>query len=263
MQKQGFALSVEELALGFSLLDEAQKAHDLMVAQLGEMTPEEARARLLAASHGLLARGLLSIGEEGKIHLEPSLERMVRALIAPTFSLQYSRAYRDAKFVLAYHFTNGLVLAHWLEGGVVHRIIEVEKREAVVEGGMDFFNVAGAASFRCPPTEIPYDVMGQIKDEDDPAIVLRRLAEGGVEKTTREMLAEDVERTEYRGSILRVEYDEDKPSRSDQGLLVLRGRERLWLFRVAQKGDKPFVVILPGTEEVFRKEVEALIEGGS
>lgn len=262
MQEQEFALSVEELALGFSLLDAAQKAHDLMVAQLGEMTPEEARARLLAASHGLLARGWLSIDEEGKIRLEPSLERMVRALIAPTFSLQYSRAYRDAtKFVLVYHFINGLVLAHWAEGGIVHRIKEVAGKEAAIQGGIDFFNVAEAASFTCSPSEVPYDVMRQIKDEGDPAVVLQRLAEEGVEQATRAMLAEDIKNPVYRGSILRVEYEE-RP-RSDEGLLVLRGPERLWLFRIVHKGDKPFVIILPGTEEVFRKEVGALLESGS
>ncbi len=259
MSTMEFALSVEELAVSLNLIGEARMGHGLMVAQLGAMGREEARARLLAAGHTLLARRLLTVGEQGEITLAPTLEQTVRALANAAFSIRFSRAYRDAELALVYHFANGFVVAQWLEGGVVHRIAEVEGAETVVEGGMGFFQVAKATPFTCPPLEVPYERLSEVKGESDLMIIRRQVAEMGLEGTAGEMLTEDLSKAEYRGTILRVEYGEDRTPYSDRGILVLRGPERLWLFRILPREGEPSVLILPGAEETFRREVRRLV----
>jgi hypothetical protein len=87
----------------------------------------------------------------------------------------------------------------------------------------------------------------------------RRLEQAGAPQETRKLFIEDLHESRYRGSILRVEYDTNNTPRSDRGLLVLRGIERLWLLRTFQQNDKAFVTVLPGTESIFRQEVSELL----
>jgi hypothetical protein len=66
-------------------------------------------------------------------------------------------------------------------------------------------------------------------------------------------------RLDNQGSALRVEYGEDNVPKSDEGLLTLRGPERLWLLRPFDRDGERYVTLLPGTEEVFRQEVSAIL----
>jgi len=259
MANDDFLLSVEEVALAMSIVGQPEMAHNLMAAQLGEMQQEEARARLLAAGHSLMARRWLTMDAQGTMHLAEPLGRVARVLSRADFSVRYSRSHRNADFSLSFHFGEGGIFAHRIEQGVVHHITEVQDTDAVIRGGLTFFEMAQVRPFTCPSAEIPYSLLDEIKDEEDTSSILRRLEETGVPEETRTLLAEDLRGVQYRGSILRVEYGEDNLPRSDHGLLVLRGPERLWLLRpLIWEGDLS-VALLPGTEEAFRQEVAALL----
>jgi len=86
-----FVLTTEELSLSFSLLGQPEAGRSLMVTQLGEMSEAEARARLMAAGHSLIARGGMALGPEGPV-LNEDLARAVGLLLQADFSIRYSRA---------------------------------------------------------------------------------------------------------------------------------------------------------------------------
>jgi hypothetical protein len=86
-----FVLTTEELSLSFSLLGQPEAGRSLMVTQLGEMSEAEARARLMAAGHSLIARGGMALGPEGPV-LNEDLARAVGLLLRADFSVRYSRA---------------------------------------------------------------------------------------------------------------------------------------------------------------------------
>lgn len=259
MGRNDFLLSVEEVALAMSLVGQPEVAHNLMVSQLGAMKQEEARVRLLTAGHSLIARGWLTMDARGTMHLADSLARIACVLSRADFSIRYSRAHRNADLSLSFHFGEDGIFAHRVEQGVVHHITEVQGTDAVIQGGLEFFDLLQARSFTCPSTRIPNSLLDEIKDERDVSSILRRLEEAGVPEATRTLLAEDLCGAQYRGSILRVEYGEDNAPRSDHGLLVLRGPERVWLLHPLTQERETSVSFLPGTEQAFRQEVTALL----
>lgn len=259
MERSDFCLSVEEVALAVSMAGQPEVAHGLMMAQLGTMPQEEVRARLRAAGHSLLARGWLAMDAQGEMHLADPLTRIARVLSRADFSIRYSRSHRNAELALTFHFGEEGIFAHRLEQGVVHHIVEVQDTDAVIQGGLEFYEVANVHPFNVSSVEVPQDVLDAAKDEGHAGPVLKKLKAAGVPEETRTLLAEDLVGVQYRGAILRVEYGEDNTPRSDRGLLVLRGPERLWLMRALVRDGKPAVILLAGTEEIFRREVAALL----
>jgi len=260
MEEAVFSLGVEEVALAMSVVDRPEVAHNLILAQLGEMDRQEVRARLLTAGHSLMARGWLSMGAEGTMHLSDPLARIAHVLTDATFSVRYSRSYESADYSLTFHFGENGIFSHSVEQGVVHSIAEVEGAGAVIEGGLSFFEVSESSPFACEPVEVPSDLLDKVKGKKDLSSILLQLEEAGVVEETRALLAEHVQGTRYRGGIMRVEYDEESAPYSNNGLLVLRGPERLWLLRLNIKDGEDSVTLLPGTEEVFREEVAALLQ---
>ena len=259
MSTNEFFLSVEEVAMTLSIIGQPKEAHALMVAQLGKIGQEEARVRLLTAGHTLMARGYLSLDLEGRAHLSEPLARVVHVLAQADYTIRYNRSYRDADFSLAFHFDAENIFAHRLEQGVVHHITEVSNVEDVIQGGLGFFGIAEVPPFSCPIAEVSRELLDQIKDDPAHAVIHRRLTHAGVPAETCDLLAEDLSNTQYRGSVMRVEYDENNTPVSDRGLLVLRGPERLWLLRPIVREGEQYVTLLPGTRETFRREVTSLL----
>jgi hypothetical protein len=252
-------LGIEDLAFALSAVDESKAAHDLMLAQLGSMSSSEARARLMAAGHSLMARELLTMDDGSKVQLQQPLAEVARVLTHADFMIRYSRAYRDAEFVFSFYFTGGAILAHTIEKGVVHHIYTVDDFQNIVREAFEFFELDDTASFPSPEIEVPYEVFRYIKGSEVPSHILEELAAADVPQETRELLAEDLLVTRFRGSILRVEgLRRDDPA-SDEGILVLRGAERLWLFPTHQKAGEVFVTLKSGSQQNFREEIERLV----
>lgn len=251
------ALAVEEMALIFSLMGRPEAGHALMANQLGEMTEAEARARLLAAGHSLIARGLLALGNEGPI-LESSLARLMEQIARPQFSIRYSRATREAEFALVYHFGPDAVLEHRLEQGVVHHLAEVPDASAVVKGGMLFYEIPQTPSVALPPTPMALQVLMDAKDIEDPAGIEERLRRAGVPDEVRSLLAEDLAHPQYRGGVIRVDYDGQGRPSSERGFLLLRGSQRLWLISPEAR-DAATALLMPATLQSFHQAVMALL----
>ena len=89
MSEGKIGLSFEELALVFSLMGYPQRAHELLLAHLNPLEPEEADARLHAAGHSLIARGLLSLDDEGQMRLDETLQKLTRGLVDCEFTIRF------------------------------------------------------------------------------------------------------------------------------------------------------------------------------
>jgi hypothetical protein len=259
MPNKNFSLSVEEVALVLSMMDRPNEAHNLMITQLGDMDQDEARARLLAAGNSMLARNWLILDQDGTMHLSEDVVPVAYILSDADFSIRYNRSHSNMDVSLSFHFREESIFAHGIEQGVVHHLREVENANDAIQGGESFFKLDQASPFTCSNSEVPYNLLEQIKDEEDFSSILKPLEKFGVPEETRTLLAEDLHEVQYRGSVLRVEYGEDNVPKSDEGLLVLRGPERLWLLRPFDRDGERYVTLLPGTEEVFRQEVSAIL----
>ncbi len=259
MNTDDFILSVEEIALVMSIIGQPQMAHDIMVAQLGAMQKEEAHIRLLTAGHSLLARKWLDIDAEGKMSLVEPLMSWGQILVHADFSIRYSRSSRQADYSFTHHFKENRVLTHIIEQGLLHHITQVSDRKTLLQEGKEFFEVGQTDFVDCPEIEIPQNVLNEIKDEKSKSNIVEKLKSINIPSHLQSVLVEDLSQVRYRGSILRVEYGEEKAPFSERGLLVLRGPSRLWLLRSLKRIEQNFLVLLPGSEPKFEEEIRKLL----
>ena len=253
-----FLLSVEELALAFSALGQPQMAHDVMLAQLGNMSSDEAHARLKTAGHSLLARGWLTLDTEAQLHLTAELQRAVSALVQPDFSLRYSRSQSQGEWLSAFHFTKGMLMAHRVEQGLLHHLVEIQDPTLAIQQGIEFFELAQAVDFEIPESRLSGQFLLMLKDAD-PILAAQHLQTQSLPDQVKRGLLEALQLPRYRGSALRVEYDATRAAHSERGLLILGGSQQTWLFRFNGPDESSPVDILPGTPEVFAQEIQALL----
>ncbi|OQA22270.1 MAG: hypothetical protein BWY63_00912 [Chloroflexi bacterium ADurb.Bin360] len=254
-----FLLSVEELALAFSALGQPQMAHDIMVAQLGNMPADEAHVRLKTAGHSLLARGWLTLDAEARLHLAPDLERAASALVQPVFSLRYHRSQPQGQWSAAFHFLNGAIIAHRVEQGVLHHLVELHDPAAAIQQGVEFFDLARVPAFEAPLNRLSGDILTALKDLDAAALQEQLQAQPSLSNVARQWLSEDLLNSRFRGSALRVVYTADHAPTSERGLLLLGGPQRSWLFRFNGPDAGAPVDVLPGTASQFAQEIRDLL----
>jgi hypothetical protein len=247
-------LSTEELALILAQTGYAEMSKELLAMQLGSQASQaEIQTSMLTAAHGLLASAWLDLDEHGNLVIDPELQRIAGVLAEAALSMRYSRAEQDGDRFVTYHIAESGVFEHIVEYGLIHIITELPHRDAILDAGVNFLEVAEAAPFGAPSFEVPFAVLSELKDERDAGAIRQQLEQGGVPAAAAPLLAEDLAAQQYRGCALRVEYNHEPFS--DHGLLLLRGPQRLWLMRQAAQS----VTLLPGTEESFRREVAALL----
>ncbi len=257
MTTTDFFFGVEELAVVMSVAGSPEMAHSFMVAQLGDMSKEEARARLLSATHSLLARGWVMLGTQGETLLAEPILALAKVLTKSDFSIRLNRSYPTAELLLSFHFSNGSIYSQAIEQGVVHRITCIQDKETVIQKGLEFFEIETLADFGFSPFEVPMALLNEVKNLEY-ALILQKLQEAHVSEPLAEILAADLSSVQYRGGTLRVEYPDQKSPQSEKGFLILRGPERLWLLRLLKKDMEVSVILLPGTKETLSLEMSHL-----
>lgn len=258
MTTEEFLFGIEELAVVMSVAGSPEMAHSFMIAQLGNMPKEEARARLLAATHSLLARGWVTLGTQGETVVTKPILSLAKALTKADFSIRLNRSYPTAELLLNFHFLNEHIYSHTVEQGVVHRITYIQDKDTVIQQGMQFFEMETVEDFTFSPLDLPIALLNEVKNLEY-ALILEKLQEARISKPVVEMLATDLSAVRYRGGTLRVEYPTSKTPQSENGFLILRGPSRLWLFRLLKKDEKVSAVLLPGTRETLSLEIACLL----
>ena len=254
-------LGVEELSLAMSMIGEPEVAKGLLHLALGEMSTEEEKGRLLAAGHSLMARGLLFI-RDGQSHLAGDLRGLLSTLADNDFIIHCNRRkLGSAAQVLAYFVKGTTALEQRVEQQVVYHLSSVSDLEEVVAGGLEFFKVQESEIFCFPDAEVPVSVIDRAKEaaDESPEAILTIFQNSGVPDTLCRLLSEDFQRSEYRGSVIRVERSKEGPLGLNKGFLVLKGAKRTWLFPLILRDGKPYARFLLGTLDNFTHELHQLI----
>jgi hypothetical protein len=261
MSTRTLRLSADELAYSFAQSGRADLAQGILQSTTdAELAAEDVLQRLLAAGHVLLARKLLSIAEDATPLLADDLRWVVNVLVAAPFSLRYTMATVEAQFVLTYHAFASGVVEHTIDQGVVHSITEHMQPREAVNGGVEFFRIAGLQNPLASQGEIAKKLLDEAQASDDVDAARKLLAGATLPSQLYDRLAEDLVHTTYRGTVLRIEYGPKGEPTSDRGLLLLGGVERLWILKPFQRPAGDFVTVIPGSEAIFRREVASLMK---
>jgi hypothetical protein len=250
---------VEELALALSMKGQPIMAHNLLDYHLGPMEKEDVEARLYTAGHSLLARGWLTIDDEGETQIRDRLNDVVSILHESDFSIRFSRASKFEESILTYHFNGKKKLEHFIDMGVVHHIRRINGMEAVIEGAFTFFEADRLKKFSSPSFIVPYKLFEYLCGVEDINTIRKELEKAGIQENVIDYLAEDLAQSIYRGAIIRIEYPGDEIPQSSQGIFTLESMNRLWLLRPREEDNGLSVEVFPGTKKAIHDEVIRLV----
>jgi hypothetical protein len=250
-------MSVEELALSLGLMGKPDTAKILLKAAFGEISSEEEKGRLLAASHSLVSRELVSV-QDNQARLSSVVQEIVTMLVDCDFLIRFDLTKITSEETLSYYVRGETVLEQRINQGVAYRFSCSSGIAGIVHGGKSFFALADKTDIDCPDLVIPISIMEKARETSRSATEVAELfASSGVPNFVAILLTEDLREPLCRGSAMRIEGI-DKQLMSNEGLLFLMGK-RQWLFPLVFKDEGPYVRIVPGTAMSFERQVRKML----
>lgn len=259
--EERLSLGLEELVVVLNLLGYPEVAKGLLVTQLGEISPDEERGRLLAANHSLMAKEILYL-QGGSIRMEEGPARLLGFLITNDYAVRgTARSIRGTEESLTYYVRNQSVVEHRITHGVIHAF-----RESVLAAAVDdlaaFTLPPGGETFQAPPFTI--------EDEQWQAAQSQIATEGaeagkdffrsiGVDETAAAYLVEDLSRQTLRSAAMQVTVDMKEGINADHGYLILGSESgRVWAMDIHEQNGIGELVVQPATEKLVRQLTKVL-----
>ena len=257
--KLDIRLSVEELALVLSLQGKAQAGYDLLISQLGNrLDTHQAQERLVAASHTLIARGLAAVDATGSIHLMDSVVFVGNLLTEPDFSVRFMRADLSSQHTLTFHVRGSDIFQHEVEQGVAHSFSSIDDFTSILQSCREFFDL---------PKEIPHPEDVYVYPIQLIEYINNRAwdkLEGCLAENSRAslnfhtQLLEDIRHPAYRGNVMNITYRPDNSAVSEDGFLLLGGKERAWILIPTRGTDADTVSVQICTSAFLTSQLQRL-----
>lgn len=260
-QLRTIRLSLEELAVSLSMLGNPALGKGILVSELGQISSEEERGRLSAATHTLMAKEILSLKEK-KLTPAASFLNLITPLINCDFSIRCSRtAENELDQVLLFYFRQSLIVKHEIQHSVIHELTEVTNTEQVIKDTSLFFELDNLKPFSVATQKLTQTQLENARKYSAESVNKTKsyLLVQGFPDIFSQWFAEDLHEAEYRGSTMRVETSPRNELVSDVGFMLLKGTSgRLWFLEIIPKSDKPYVNLNPLSMSVFTETLQTL-----
>ncbi len=261
-------LSVEELAFTMGYLNNNEAAAGLMTATYGQLPRAELTGRITAASHSMIARGLLEIGESvAETTLNAALREMVTGLLNGERTLRCERRSGRNETLLTIQLDSTPFVTHQLRHGVVSQLGMLADRAALLARIGEFVGLKGNSAENTPigtiSAELLQTMRQQIGSESSAQIAERLSAE--LPTASANELATDLTAvaTDW-GSILPITVTEatgdQPPLEANSGLFYAVTPQNSWLFYIAPE-DATQATIYRGSPQTLHQLLETEIIG--
>ncbi|MBP1468232.1 hypothetical protein EYB53_021150 [Candidatus Chloroploca sp. M-50] len=252
-------LSIEELALAFSLTGQDQVAHAFLVSSFGtELSQAEVRGKLSAASHTLLGQQLIALDDVGNLLVSPVLDEVATVLTATQRTIRFSLSIPEGQRLLSYHATTNGFYEHWVDQGVTH-VITLVTPAALFEAAPIFFNLDAYPQMPDLSGKITNTLLRQALRCTDVATAKRLLQTAELPDNVLDALSATVVATVAVGDVLDVRPSPSGTPEANQGLLLLFGQEHYWIFQPQPQADDLMLTLLPSTTPVLHTALEQLL----
>jgi hypothetical protein len=262
MNAHTYWLSIEEVAYALGLLGGPETAATYLQNLLGERPADEINGRLLAASHALVARGLLTFDMETTAkELDADFGRVIEDLARAQCVLSLTQRTAQARTAADLYFHGEKVIEHRIDRAVVAELEPLPGRAHATARILDFFGVESGAddAHNAAVATFSAALLSQVKRSDAHVLAALLQAEG-VGPSLATQFANDVAATISRGSILQTRplVMEGAPRIEVQaGVLLMRSTARSWLVHMAQP-NPALAQLYPLSAETLRFAVEEL-----
>ncbi|MEZ4713892.1 MAG: hypothetical protein R3A44_42300 [Caldilineaceae bacterium] len=260
-----YKLSVEELGFLMGYLGESAAAAGYLTSIIGAQAEENLTGRITAASHSLVARGLLRIGASAaETSLEPELAAFVQTIIAASASLRCEKLQGAEEDVLTIFLGPERRIAHNITNLVIANLDDVTAHGVTGRRVVEFIAPPHTES---APTAEPVGTMTlpnleamreQIEQKkfDAAATLLAQHVDAPIASEIVQTLSSDMVTW---GSILLLETVDrttETPLETNTGILYARTPAMLWLFSLH---NDETVTIHCGSAAIIEPLVQSLI----
>jgi hypothetical protein len=263
-----YTLSTEELAMALSLVNRPDLGRMVIVDNLGELSQAAMEERLKAASHSLLARKFATIGKRGLAVLADELQDALTPLIL--FDGMIQIVVNDALPVITnFHLgLNGRFTAHWVEQGVVHRMVQADMKH-LPQMASDFISLPPKISTKLESQiaqgafKISMETFGdltEMKFEEGLDVLIKN----GLDAQLAKALLNDLLEPMKRGSANFIPIEskhvgQNLPQLDSPGLFFVVGKSS-WIMAFPASGTTQAGSLIAGTSIAFEKCVRELVE---
>lgn len=256
-------LSIEELALIFSLIGQAPLAKTMLTDGLGELNADELRGRIMAASNSLLAKGVFRLDGD-TLEIEPSCAGILGPMINADYALQCTAfgAEQPSRSVMFY-VQGKKIVEHRAQHGFYHRLIALENVEVAVDSCEEFFQFQEFDDFEAMPFVLNQEQVREARllDEETAAGVRERLEQQGADAETAELFTDDLRDQQQWSVVLRLHTVPDEGVLAEVGYEALAGASgRTWLLTVDGESDSTAALhVRPAERDTIRSLTQALL----
>ncbi len=256
-------LSAEELAVVLGTLGKSDEARGLMRVTFGDLSVDEERGRLIAASHSLVARELLVVIDQPP-QIQPALGEVLEVFLQHTSAVRAGRTGTFGEDVLTYYHSGERHLEHRLINGVAHRF-QFRYQLAEIETCLgEFFAPQCAADPVLEPVNLPLGLLTDLgADMRHSFETVRDYLDRSVPaQPALSDFARDFATARWRGSSLFMQVT-NRETLVLQGALWVQGTKRLWqIHGQTEVGDGGFQAHSCTAHE-FNEFIRTLVEAGA
>lgn len=261
-----YTLSAEEFSMALSLINRPDLGKAVLNEVFGELSSTAIEERLKAASHSLLARGYARIGTNGIAMLSDDLQKALTPIVAFKGMIQVVVNGTATIIMNAHLGTHGDATSHWVEQGVVHRIL-YGSQEHLVDMVSRIVSIPQtiparlAALIQSGNSKILMETFAELTGMDAEKITKVLLNEGW-DSALSEALRDDLIQPLVRGSVCYLDVDavnieKQNPEMAVTGLYYLVGKSG-WILTFSKTEKEPIGLLIPGTRANFEKQFKEL-----
>lgn len=263
-----YRIAVEELAFAMGFLGDSAAAAGFLNTIFGEQNQDNLSGRITAASHSLLARDLLTIDlGSGESRLTDEFHDIVQTIVTSGRSVRCQRLVEGQDQVLTFFFSDGRIVSHEIEMGVVSRLAPIDHVDEVSVQVVAFLEpVSVGQPIMEPLGRLSTDALQRIRQAaaiGDSQQINAEL-EGKISPSVVADLLEDLSDPKIVwGSILRLETvsgDSETAVTSDNAILSASVIDRRWLFLI-RDSDPVNAEVYVGGETQLLALVDFLLSG--
>jgi hypothetical protein len=260
-------VSVDELALIFSLINQPELGKSVMQQAFGVLDPAIMDEKLITASHSLLARELAAITDKGTVELQEGIDLLLLPLIKFYDILQVTiNAYQPSgpEIINIYLGNNDHFTALRIHLGVVYQLTNgrIQNLPDLVASWLELPEIAdGEQSSNAQEIEIGMQTLAKL-DEVERKEGIAQLTALGFDLSSAEALMNAVQKPKQRGSVILTKMNSDNYlernlEEAGAGFLYIVAEGTGWLFAFNEAHDTTTAMVLPATRELVKQQIAA------
>lgn len=242
MISTSLSLSIEEFAFGLGLAGGAEAAAGLLASTVGELSDVERNARLTAASHSLLARGLLSFDAiKGQRTTLPEFEQLVGTVLHASTTIRATRFQKDRESVLTFFVdqtaSRPVAVGSRIVDAVTIMLNMLKSRDDCIEAIAQFIEASSLPTLDLEkPTAVAgtelLDLLRKATPTDDLSAI-RYLNEHNIAPDLAAQIVQQTRAATRRGSVLSLQTDAQSGNiDANIGFIFAMDAHSGWLFAI-------------------------------